>query len=93
MLMTTMALGVVGGDRFVQSINEEIYNGKRTGQLTNTEVRTLRNQLYQYEDILWQYSGYGDLTRQEKRQLIKLEDRLVEHLEDLKYNRVTVRSE
>ena len=93
MLMTTMALGVVGGDRFVQSVNNEIYNGKRTGQLTNSEARTLRNQLIQYEDKLWEYSSYGDLTRREEKLLNRLEDSLVERLEDLKYNRVTVRSE
>ena len=93
MLMTTMALSAVGGNRFVQSIKNEIYDGTRTGQLTFTEARILRNQLNQYEDKLWQYSDYGDLTRQEERQLIKLEDRLVDRLDDLKYNRVTVRSE
>ena len=93
MLMTTMAISAVGGDRFVQSIKNEIYTGTRTGQLTYTEARSLRNQLDQYQDKLWQYSSYGNLTRQEERQLNRLEDRLVECVEDLKYNRATVRSE
>jgi len=63
MLATTMALSAVGGDRFVQSVKNEIYNGTRTGQLTNYEARTLRNQLNRYEDKLWEYSGYGNLLK------------------------------
>jgi len=93
MLTTTMAISAVGGDRFVQSIKNEIYNGTRTGQLTYNESRTLQRQLNQYEDKLWEYSSYGNLTRKEERLLNRLEDRMIETLDDLKYNRVTVRSE
>jgi len=92
MLMTTMAFGTDGGDRFVQLIQNQIYNGTRTGQLTFNEARSLSDQLNQYEAKLWQFSRYGNITRQEERQLVKLEDRLLERLDVLKFNKVTARS-
>ena len=93
MLMTTFALGSVESDRFVNSVQEEIYRSSRTGDLTRNEVRVLRNLLLNYEDKVWQYSGYGAISRQEKRQLIRMEDHILEKLEELTFNRVTVRSQ
>jgi len=93
MLMTTIALGSVESDRFVNSIQEEIYRGSRTGDLTRNEVRVMRNLLLDYEDKVWQYTAYGALSRNERKQLNRMEDRILHRLEDLTFNRVTVRSQ
>lgn len=93
LLMTTIAMGAVNSDRFVKSIEREIYNGIRTGDLTTNEVRTLENLLFDYEDEVWQLSGYGALTRQEERRLFKMQDRIVDRVNDLMYNRVTARTQ
>ena len=87
-MCVTNISAAVNGQRFINTIEDEIYRGIRTGQLTNGEVRTLQRQLYQYEEKLWQFND-GRISRQEQKLLRRMEQRLLSSLEDLRFNAVT----
>lgn len=92
-LMTTVTMGTVESDRFVNSIEKQIYRNANTGELTQNEVRVLNNLLYEYQNKVYQYGAYNRLTKQEQKRLYLMEERIVERLEQLTYNRVTVQSQ
>lgn len=74
-------------ERFLEDVNDEIFEGIQSGDLTRNEVKQLRRDLIEYQWTIWAADENGRITRNEKRQLESMERRLVDKLDAFLYNR------
>lgn len=91
LLTITATFGASDRQEFLNDINDEIYEGILSGDLTKREVKAIRKSIRNYQYKVWELADFGRISRNEERALQRLERDLLADLETLLYNRETAR--